>query len=309
MGRKRGIAMRIWAGLRIYEAERHFGYTKSLDQKLVVTDRTRAELDRRLEHSVWERVETLTADDLDQLIRLAREGGHVHDNEEARKTVRDLGLSDEASLSMAVNVLVLLSQFKHGESLAEVSKVSLIPIQYSKGPAWGLINYRSNVIDIRVRHNDQDPLRQGFDELMTAIQVKPAQSRYWGYPKTEYVVESSEEVVQSNRDGSPVAQGYVKLIRWPGLLGIPFSKPLVQLFLALLVLSLAASIVMEFLLVQDSALANPGVFSWLHGFVDRISTTVLWALAITFVAEFFIIDSRHRAAFGKPRATVSWARS
>jgi len=141
--------MRIWTGIRIYRAKDRAGTTRSMHKPLVPTGETREHLQRMLHDSVWQ-IGDLSPDDLGALLEHAKANPiPSHDDAAVRQTVTKLLPGSPRSHSLAVNMLILMSQFKHGEPLAEVTSDALIALRHSKGQGWGLINSRDNASNVR----------------------------------------------------------------------------------------------------------------------------------------------------------------
>ena len=257
--------------------------------------------------SPWAPEDALLKEEFEALLKVARTDRaklQKADHEERTQAVEDLGIIDRHKVSLAANTLDLLVQMQHGTSLQSINADQLVAMHDAHSGCWGLIVVDRGSVQLRVRSGDVSVLRQATGDILSVLQVREAGASPKKNQTTNQFLESSGEILQSNRAGEPEAKGTIHVINGLGLIFYAARQPAPR---TLFIISLAL-VALSFLSVlagtaQWPMTSNPW-FGWMHSIVDRIFTGTFGAALVVVVTTVQTLQKRRRSR--TPQALIRW---
>lgn len=257
--------------------------------------------------SSWAPEDALLKEEFEALLKVARTDRtrlRKSDNEERTLAVEELGIIDRHKVSLAANTLDLLVQIQHGTALQDINADQLVAMHDAHSGCWGLIVVDRGSVQLRVRSGDVSVLRQATGDVLSVLQLREAGASAKKNQTTDQFLESSGEVLQSNRAGEPEARGTIHVVNGLGLVLYAAKQPAPRtlLFISLLLVGLSA------LSVWAGASQWPITFdpwfTWGHSIVDRTFTGTFGAALVVVVTTVQTLQNRRRSR--TPQVLIRW---
>jgi len=258
--------------------------------------------------SPWAPEDALLKEEFEALLKVARTDRvrlQKADHEERTQAVEDLGIIDRHKVSLAANTLDLLVQMQHGTSLQNINADQLVAMHDAHSGCWGLIVVDRGSVQLRVRSGDVSVLRQATGDILSVLQVREAgaSSKKKNQPPNQFL-ESSGEILQSNRAGEPEAKGTIHVINGLGLIFYAAKQPAPRTLFIISLALLALSFLSVLAGTAQWPITTDPWFEWGHAIVDRVFTGTLGAALVVVVTTVQSLQNRRRSR--TPQVLIRW---